>query len=287
MNYHRTLASAAFFALGAIGGSPAAAMTHVDPRATLPRNDATVVSLSVVPTSGRADVVIRVDGAVTLKHFTLTKPDKIVVDMSGATLGLPAYDTYDGVARGGITRIRYSQFTKSVVRVVLTLDAMRTYAVTQKSGEVRVSVVTTAAQFDPWKIGNDAAVSDDAPLARVEPADKQSAIELAGKAAVTPPAPVPAPVAEPAQKLVCLVLEDPRAIALGSEPVRTAEGAIVGRVTSGGFGYAVGASIALAYVPHASAEPGTQLAVDIFGKWVPAEVRAEPLYDPKGERVRA
>jgi glycine cleavage system aminomethyltransferase T len=93
--------------------------------------------------------------------------------------------------------------------------------------------------------------------------------------------------AEPAQKLVSLVLEDPRSIALGSEPVRAADGAIVGRVTSGGFGYAVGSSIALAYVPLASAEPGTQLEVDIFGEWVPAEVRAEPLYDPKGERVRA
>src|SRR5229473_642743 len=90
---------------------------------------------------------------------------------------------------------------------------------------------------------------------------------------------------EPAQKLVCLVLDDPRAIALGSEPVRTAAGAIVGRVTSGGFGYAVGASIALAYIPVAYAEPGTPVAVDIFGEWVPAEVRAEPLYDPTGERI--
>jgi glycine cleavage system aminomethyltransferase T/glycine/D-amino acid oxidase-like deaminating enzyme len=92
--------------------------------------------------------------------------------------------------------------------------------------------------------------------------------------------------AEPEQKLVCLVLDDPRSIALGSEPVR-ANGEIVGRVTSGGFGYAVGASIAFAYVPLAFASPGTLLAVDIFGEWVPAEVRAEPLYDPKGERVRA
>jgi glycine cleavage system aminomethyltransferase T/glycine/D-amino acid oxidase-like deaminating enzyme len=93
--------------------------------------------------------------------------------------------------------------------------------------------------------------------------------------------------AEPEQKLVCLVLADPRSIALGSEPVRTADGAIVGRVTSGGYGYAVGASIALAYVPLSAAEPGTGLEVDIFGEWIAAEVRAEPLYDPKGERVRA
>jgi 4-methylaminobutanoate oxidase (formaldehyde-forming) len=92
---------------------------------------------------------------------------------------------------------------------------------------------------------------------------------------------------EPAQRLVCLVLEDPRSIALGSEPVRAADGAIVGRVTSGGYGYAVGASIAYAYVPVAHAAPGTGLAVDIFGEWIAAEVRTEPLYDPKGERVRA
>jgi glycine cleavage system aminomethyltransferase T/glycine/D-amino acid oxidase-like deaminating enzyme len=92
---------------------------------------------------------------------------------------------------------------------------------------------------------------------------------------------------EPTQQLVCLVLDDPRAIALGSEPVRAADGAIVGRVTSGGYGYAVGASIALAYVPLAYTPPGTALAVDIFGEWVNAEVRAEPLYDPQGERVRA
>ena len=92
---------------------------------------------------------------------------------------------------------------------------------------------------------------------------------------------------EPAQRLVCLVLADPRAIALGSEPVRAADGTIVGRVTSGGYGYAVGASIALAYVPVAYTEPGTAMAVDIFGDWIEAEVRAEPLYDPKGERVRA
>jgi len=92
---------------------------------------------------------------------------------------------------------------------------------------------------------------------------------------------------EPAQRLVCLVLDDPRAIALGSEPVRDADGAMVGRVTSGGYGYAVGASIAYAYVPARLAVPGTRCAIDIFGDWVEAEVRAEPLYDPKGERVRA
>jgi 4-methylaminobutanoate oxidase (formaldehyde-forming) len=91
---------------------------------------------------------------------------------------------------------------------------------------------------------------------------------------------------DPATRLVCLVLDDPRAIALGSEPVRSGDD-LVGRVTSGGFGYAVDASIAFAYVPRAYAAPGTRVEVDIFGEWVPAEVRAEPLYDPSGARIRA
>ena len=62
---------------------------------------------------------------------------------------------------------------------------------------------------------------------------------------------------------------------------------VVGRVTSGGYGYAVDASIAFAYVPVGVSEPGTKVAIDIFGDWIGGEVRADPLYDPKGERIRA
>ena len=91
---------------------------------------------------------------------------------------------------------------------------------------------------------------------------------------------------EPQQRLVCIVLDDPRAVALGSEPVRAGD-QIVGRVTSGGYGYAVGASIVFAYVPVEHTAVGTTVAVDIFGDWVGGEIRADPLYDPKGERVRA
>ena len=89
---------------------------------------------------------------------------------------------------------------------------------------------------------------------------------------------------EPATRLACLVLEDPRSVALGSEPVRIA-GAIAGRVTSGGYGYTVGRSIAYAYVP-ASAQTGTAVEVEIFGTWVSGRISDEPLFDPKGERVR-
>jgi 4-methylaminobutanoate oxidase (formaldehyde-forming) len=57
-------------------------------------------------------------------------------------------------------------------------------------------------------------------------------------------------------------------------------------VTSGGFGYSVGQSIAYAYVP-ATSTPGTPVEVEIFGKWVSGHVAAEPLFDPTGKRIRA
>jgi 4-methylaminobutanoate oxidase (formaldehyde-forming) len=95
-----------------------------------------------------------------------------------------------------------------------------------------------------------------------------------------------ASAAEPERRLACLVLDDPRSVALGSEPVRIG-GDPVGRVTSGGYGYTVERSIAYAYVPAGSAEPGTAVEVEIFGEWVGGQVAAEPLYDPAGARVRA
>ena len=90
---------------------------------------------------------------------------------------------------------------------------------------------------------------------------------------------------EPSKRLCCVVLHDPRSVALGNEPVRVG-GEVVGRVTTGGYGYTVGRSIAYAYLPPEHAEPGTAVDVDVFGVRVPGEVAQEPLYDPSGERLR-
>ena len=88
----------------------------------------------------------------------------------------------------------------------------------------------------------------------------------------------------PERRLRCLVVDEPRAVCLGNEPVR-AGGELLGRVTSGGYGHRVERSIAFAYLP-AGLEDGTRVELGIFGRWVGAQVVPEPLYDPAGERVR-
>ncbi len=46
-------------------------------------------------------------------------------------------------------------------------------------------------------------------------------------------------------------------------------------------------NIGYAYLPLELARTGTPLEVDVFGQMVAAEVTADVLYDPKGERPRS
>ena len=90
----------------------------------------------------------------------------------------------------------------------------------------------------------------------------------------------------PRLQLCCLTLEDPRSVALGNEPVRVGGEEIAGRVTTGGYGYSTDRSIAYAYLPPDRSAPGTAVEVEIFGRWVAGEIATEPLFDPRGERIR-
>ena len=61
----------------------------------------------------------------------------------------------------------------------------------------------------------------------------------------------------------------------------------VGLVTSGGWSHTLGCSVALAYLDTPHAATGTRVAVDVLGERRAATVAAEPLYDPRNERLRA
>jgi len=65
-------------------------------------------------------------------------------------------------------------------------------------------------------------------------------------------------------------------------------GEVVGEVTSGGWGYRTGSSIALGMLRSDLHEPGTKIEVEIYGERYPAIVQEDkPLWDPENERIRA
>ena len=125
----------------------------------LPSSAATVHSVSVVPSSGKTDVVIGINAAVEVQNFTLDAPARVVVDLKGATLAM-TQRTYDRVSRGGITNIRYSQFRPNVVRVVIDLDGKRAYDVKRNDTEVRLTFSGgKTADYSSWSSNKDGYVA--------------------------------------------------------------------------------------------------------------------------------
>ncbi len=115
-----------------------------------------VNGLGLFPVNGRTDLVIRVDGPVTVKDYRLGDPERLVLDVTGARKALPA-DRFDKIDRGGVQAIRVSQFQPEVVRVVVDLSQRVDYRVESREGEVHVSFANPAGPFEPWSIGAGAA----------------------------------------------------------------------------------------------------------------------------------
>ncbi|WP_411037310.1 GcvT family protein [Shinella sp. BYT-45] len=64
------------------------------------------------------------------------------------------------------------------------------------------------------------------------------------------------------------------------------DGALVGRITSGGYAYTLGHDVAFALLPVELGTPGTELEVPILGEKRKARVIAESPYDPQALRGR-
>jgi sarcosine oxidase subunit alpha len=74
--------------------------------------------------------------------------------------------------------------------------------------------------------------------------------------------------------------EGAQVIGDGGEPV--------GRITSARFSHRLGKAIGIAWVPVATAEEGTAIAIsDPSGARIPASVTHKPFYDPEGARLRS
>jgi len=89
----------------------------------------------------------------------------------------------------------------------------------------------------------------------------------------------------PARRLTCLASADASDVVMGKEPVY-AGADCVGHVTSAAYGYTVGTGIAYAWLPAELATPGQTVHIGYFDRRIPATVTAEPLFDPRMERLR-
>ena len=91
------------------------------------------------------------------------------------------------------------------------------------------------------------------------------------------------------RRLVQFRLTDPEPLLYHNEPVLR-DGEIVGYLSSGAYGHALGGAMGLGYVPCKGEKPADVLAsayeIDVAGTRVTAEASLKPMYDPSSERVK-
>lgn len=186
------------FALRAAASMAALALTAARP-AGRPAFTGDVTAVSLTSSSQRAELVIDVQGVVEVSDFVLagtsTLAPRVVIDLVGARLVAPITQ-YDGVNRGGIRNVRYSQHRPDVVRVVVELDAARDYQVSKEADGVRVGFEGNAT-FQPWS--SDASRADHVAAAAAPTTSSLAAMSPATTPAAQPtaaPAPAPAPTRE-------------------------------------------------------------------------------------------
>ncbi len=90
----------------------------------------------------------------------------------------------------------------------------------------------------------------------------------------------------PSKQLVTMVIETSDIDVVNDEAILK-DGNCVGYISSGGYAHHVDKSMAMGYVPPELAADGTTLEVEINGEFYPATITAQPLYDPKGAKMRS
>jgi type IV pilus assembly protein PilQ len=135
-----------------------------------------VTAVSLAPSAGQAEIAIAVRGAVEVRDFLLASPDRLVLDVMGARLNQTA-TLYDGVKRGGVLNLRYSQFRPDVVRIVLELDGPKTYKVDRAADMIRVTFGTDQ-KFASWSSTGQSADQATADLADAPATVRKPEVQL-------------------------------------------------------------------------------------------------------------
>ena len=125
-------------AWNAIGwGAPHRTAGSPDAEAMSPPSAEALTEIKIAAVGVETEISIIVEGKVESSEFLLRDPNRLIVDLRGAHHALPRY-AYEEIGRGGVVRLRTSQFLDDVVRLVFDLTFAPVYTVDVDGGVVRV-----------------------------------------------------------------------------------------------------------------------------------------------------
>ena len=132
-----------------------AVAADVSARAPQPTGeDAPAVSSVRVTSEGSSTVIaIGAGEGARVDDFLLSDPTRLVVDLENARHALSR--TSYPVGRGGVVRLRSSQFRDGVVRLVFELTRRPDYSVRRSGGEVLIRFANPGSSFAAWQTGTE------------------------------------------------------------------------------------------------------------------------------------
>lgn len=89
----------------------------------------------------------------------------------------------------------------------------------------------------------------------------------------------------PAYKAVYVALTDPEPVLVHDETILL-NGRVVGRMTSGSYGYTLGRAVGIAQIENDAPEDGAYM-IDCAGTEYPVEISTAPFYDPSNDRLKS
>jgi len=109
-----------------------------------------VREVQITPSDAETQITVLVGGGgVSVEHFMLAEPPRLILDVEGASHGLSRH-SYEAIGRGGVIRMRSSQFQPDVVRLVFDLTRELEYDVTQATGRIEVRFKNPGEAFTSW-----------------------------------------------------------------------------------------------------------------------------------------
>jgi type IV pilus assembly protein PilQ len=146
-----------------------------------------VQEVRISSSGDETEIAVIKNGDVEIRDFILRDPARLILDVHGAVNELPE-GTFEGIGRGGIVRLRSSQFRDDVVRLVFDLAHPATYQTADNGERYTVRFANPGGPFEPWSsesvMAGTVAMTDRAPEPTrvaprtVSPAVTQDATQL-------------------------------------------------------------------------------------------------------------
>ena len=146
-----------------------------------------VQEVRISPSGDETEIAVIKNGDVEIRDFILRDPARLILDVHGAVNELPE-GTFEGIGRGGIVRLRSSQFRDDVVRLVFDLARPAVYQTADDGERYTVRFANPGGSFEPWSsesvMAGTVAMTDRvpeptrAPARTMSPAVTQDAMQL-------------------------------------------------------------------------------------------------------------